>query len=373
MQKNQLIAIAAVAVIVVAALGAFLVMSDDKDDIPGSMVDAAGNEISVPENAQSITAASPSIADIVCYLGYGDRLVCTSSYCSNPDIPKGVKICGSYSNPDTDMISNVNADVTLIDGSNAKAKEAYNTLRASGMDVVMMYGSDDTSEGIYKNVQIVGFLMGSYHESDDVVDDLRDIVDDLDEKCRSAPVTNLLVTTGFGTLSIDSNGKFTNLDSIDGSGVYAAGDSSLINSLGKDVCSMEIDLKGGWVSMDTDLISTSTSDVDVMIVLWTNMASMPTEQSKQEFIMALQDTAWANCGAVKNGNIFFIGGSVGSDLSRVTPYTIENGLPVLSLLINPGCFSATNGGKALTWDDLPCSVDDTNASKLIGYTENTVG
>ena len=73
---------------------------------------------------------------------------------------------------------------------------------------------------------------------------------------------------------------------------------------------------------------------------------------------------------LKNGNIFFIGGDVGSDLSRATPYTIENGLPILSLLINPDAFSATSGGSPLTWNDLPCSIDNSNTSKLVDYTEN---
>ena len=68
MEKKQILAIAVVAIIVVAALGAFMVMSGDKDNTPESMVDAAGNEIVVPDDVKTITAASPSISDIVCYM-----------------------------------------------------------------------------------------------------------------------------------------------------------------------------------------------------------------------------------------------------------------------------------------------------------------
>lgn len=370
MEKKQILAIAVVAVIVVAALGAFMVMSGDKDNTPESMVDAAGNEIVIPDEVKSITAASPSIADIVCYMGYGSKIVCVSKYCTNSQIPSGVKLCGSYTSPDTDVISTVNATVSFIDGSNAKAQEAYKTLRGSGMNVVMMYGTDDSSDGVYKNVQILGFITGNYSKADAVVNDLKDVVSGLADKTSSAKTTNVLITTGFGNLSIGSDGKFTNLSSLDGSGVYAAGDTSLINDLANDVCAVENDVKGGWALMDTDAVSTSTSNVDVMLILWTNRDSMPTEDSKDQLIAQLKTTAWANCGAVKNGNIFFIGGDVGSDLSRATPYTIENGLPILSLLINPDAFSATSGGSPLTWDDLPCSIDNSNTSKLVDYTEN---
>ena len=370
MEKKQILAIAVVAIIVVAALGAFMVMSGDKDNTPESMVDAAGNEIVVPDDVKTITAASPSIADIVCYMGYGNKIVCVSKYCTNSLIPSNVKLCGSYTSPDTDMISTVNATVTFIDGSNAKAQEAYKTLRSSGMNVIMMYGSDDSSDGVYKNVQILGYITGSYSHADSVVKDLKDVVSKLSDKASSATTTNVLITTGFGSLAIGKDGKFTNLSTLDGSGVYAAGNTSLIYNLAKDVCAVKNDVKGGWALMDTDTISTSTSDVDVMLVLWTNRDSMPTEDSKEQLITQLKTTAWANCGAVKNGNIFFIGGDVGSDLSRATPYTIENGLPILSLLINPSSFSKTNGGSPLTWDDLPCSVDNSNTSELVKYTEN---
>ena len=100
------------------------------------------------------------------------------------------------------------------------------------------------------------------------------------------------------------------------------------------------------------------------------MDSMPNDSAVSALIEKLKTTAWANCGAVNSGNIVFIGETVGSDLSRVTPYTVENGLPILSLYINPESYSAVSGGESLSLDDLPFCIDDNNSSELIQYTKN---
>jgi ABC-type Fe3+-hydroxamate transport system substrate-binding protein len=372
MKKKQMYAIAAVVIIAVAAIGIYFAIPKNSDDGPTSMVDAAGNEIVIPSTVVSITAASPSIADIVCYMGYGSKIVCVSNYCSNSEIPSTVTTCGSYSNPDGDAISTADATITLIDGSNAKAVTVYETLKASGMNVVLMYGATSTISGTYSNVEIIGFLMKDYNSAEDLVDDMKGDVSSLADSTDGSSQTTVLISTGLGSLAIDSEGNFTNLSSFDGSKIYIAGSTSAICSMANAVSNMITPMSGsGWVAADTDWISTSTSDVDVLIVLWTNKASMPNEAAIEALIAQMKNTAWANCGAVQSGNIVFIGGDAGSDLSRVTPYTIERGLPMLSLYINPECYSATSGGSALSFNDLPKTVDNTNFSALLKYTENT--
>ena len=372
MDKKQTIAIVAVIIIVVAAIGAYAVLNKgDKDPTPESMVDAAGNEIKVPDEVKTITAASPSIADVICYLGYGDNLVCVSKYCTNSAIPSTVTLCGSYSSPDSDAIYTANADITFIDGSGTKAKEVYESLRTTGMNVVLIYGSDDGAEGAYLNVDIVGYVMKDYKKADGIVDEMKDTIEALGENTAEADETVVVISTGLSKLATDENGNWTNLDSFDGSGVYIAGSASTLSELASDVSKMRNPISGSsWVAADSDLISTSMGDVDVLVVLWTNKASVPNDAAVSSLIDKMKTTAWANCSAVENGNIVFIAGDAGSDLSRVTPYTVLNALPMLSVYLNPECYSATSGGEALTLDDLPTSVDNSNIQKIIGYSKN---
>ena len=373
MSNKQIYAIVAVVIVIIAAVAVYLVVSGDRGEEDGPMVDAAGNEIVIPDEVSTITAASPSIADIVCYLGYGDKIVCVSNYCTNDLIPSDVMTCGSYSNPDTDAISTADASVTFIDGSGSNAVTAYETLRAAGMNVVLMYGSDDGAEGIYRNVEIMGYVNGDRSAASDIVDDMRAEMASLASATANAGEVEVIISTGLSSLATDSDGNFTNLDAFDGSGVYLAGSGSTLSTLTDQVTNMVNPISGsGWTAADTDLISTSLGDVDVMLVLWTNKESMPSDAAISALLERMGETAWANCGAVQNGSIVFIGGDVGSDLSRVTPYTIFDAMPVMSLYVNPDAYSDSPNGDPLSLSDLPSSVSDDNADDLIAYTENHV-
>lgn len=373
MKSMQLCVIGIAALVVAAAVIVYVVTDNGPGpEGPGSLSDAAGNEISLSVNVQTITAASPSIADIVCYMGYGSNIVAVSTSCTHPDIPSGTTTVGPYTNPNTDGISTANADVTFIDGSNMNAVTAYNTLRSAGMNVVMMYGSRDTIDGVYKNVEIVGRIMRSEHYQE-IIGEMRATVAMLKAATNGAPHTRILVTTGLASLATDTGGNFTNLAAFTGAGVYVAGIDSAINSMISEVSRMTTPASGsGWAAADTDFLSTSTGNVDLLIVLWTNKASMPNATAINDLLTKMKGTGspWANCKAVKDGNIVFIGGDAGSDLSRVTPYTVYKGLSLMSLYVNPGCYSATPGGAARSLGDLPQCVDNSNLAALTAYTEN---
>jgi len=370
MKSIQIYAIAIACVVTAAAVCTYIVLSDNESAAEEFIVDAAGNEIGIPNSIGSITAASPSIADIVCYMGYGSKIVAVSTSCTHPDIPSGTPTVGSYTNPSTDGISTANADVTFIDGSNTNAVNAYNTLRSAGMRVIMMFGSRDTADGIYKNVEIIGKVMKDT-SWEGIVTDLKAEVALLKEITANAPTTRILLSTGLGTLTTNSSGDFTDLTGFTGAGVYLAGIDSAVMSMVSGVSKMTTPVSGsGWTAADTDFISTSTGNVDMLIVLWTNKPAMPNSTAIASLIDKMQGMAsWGNCGAVKNGNIVFIGGDAGSDLSRVTPYTVYNGLTLMSLYVNPGCYSLTSGGAPLTLSSLPQCVDS-NLTTLVGYTKN---
>lgn len=375
MQKNQIYATLVVVIVIVAAVVSYVVLTGNEDDdaTPETMTDAAGNEIVIPDSIESITVTSPASADDICYMGYADLLVCVSNYCDNPLIPDDVTNCGSYSSPDTDAISTANADITFVDSSGSNATSAYETLREAGMNVILLYGSDDGAEGLYLNIEIIGYVMGDEEAAADIIDTLRAEVEGLSEMTSSASSTQIMISTGIGSLATDDEGNFTNLDSFDGSGVYLAGNGSTASTLCDTVANLTNPVSGsGWTAADTDFVSTSLGDVEVWFVLWTNKASDPSDEAIEELLEALRaNDAWANVGAVQNGNIVFISGSAGSDMSRTTPYTVMDTLPVMSLYINPGCFSATEGGSALSLSDLPKVVNDDNAATLVGYTKNT--
>ncbi|MBP3385975.1 MAG: ABC transporter substrate-binding protein [Candidatus Methanomethylophilaceae archaeon] len=368
MDSKKIIAVAAVAIIAIAACAVIFTNGDDDSDSK-TMVDAAGNQIKKLNGVDSITGCSSSIVDTICYMGYGDKLVGVVSYCNNPLIPADVKICGSYYSPDTDAISTVNADVSFLDNSGSGSKAAYDTLKASGMNVVLTFGSDDGYEGIYKNIEIFGYIFGCEDKADDIIDEMRDSVEDISENTKSASPTKVIITTGLGSLwGVDENGNFDSISSFDGSGVYAAGVESTASELISKVAKINNPVGGNsWSPLDTDYISTQTSDVEVILVTWGDSA--PNADAHAKLIEQMKKTAWANCAAVQNGNVIFVCEKANDDISRTTPYTVFNSLPVMSLYMNPECYKAPSG-ETLTLDDLPYFIDNSNYEILKGYTEN---
>lgn len=369
MDKNEktIIAVLVVIVIIIAGAAAIVYSSNDDDDNSNTLYDASGTRVKAIGSVDTITTASPSTADLICYLGYGSRLVCVANYSTNADIPATVTKCGSYSNPDTDAISTADATLTILDASGKRAATACETLRASGMEnVYLFYGSDDGVDGVYSNLRILGLLLGCEDLTDSTITKMQNQVSELSSFTDSADTANVLITTGFGRCKTDSSGNFESLSDLT-SGIYSAGSSSTLAGFSKLVSNCSFPLSGsGWASLDSDFISTKTADVDTIFILWSN-ATAPNATAYSSFVSALQDNdVWKNCGAVQSGHIVFITGDAASDLSRNTPYTIDD-LGLLSLYFNTGCFAQSPGGQALSFSDLPGVVTDDNLQTVLKY------
>lgn len=366
-KEKIILTVLVVAIVVIAGAAAVVVSNDNDSKSTDSLYDVSGTKVKSIDNVESITAASPSTVDLICYLGYGNLLKCVANYSSNPDIPSTVTKCGSYSNPDTDAISTANSTLTILDASGRNAARACETLRSSGMDnVYLFYGSDDGVDGVYTNVEMLGILLGCEEKADNTVTTMKSQVSALGNATSGAATADVLITTGFGRCRTDSDGNFTSLSDVT-SGIYSAGASSTLAGFAKQVSNVEFPLSGsGWSALDSDFISTKTADVDVIFIVWSN-ATAPNAEAYQSFVNALKaDDAWSNCGAVQQGHIVFITGTTASDLSRNTPYTIDD-LGLLSLYFNTECFSSTAGGSSMSFSDLPTVVTDGNVDNVLKF------
>ena len=352
MNNTQIIAIVAVALVAIGGVtAAVLLMNGNNDGY--DIKDAADVDVVSAGEVNTITAASPTATDLFCYLGYAEKLKCVSTSNTNPLIPAGVTTCGSYSKPDTDAISTANSDVTILDASGKNARAAYTTLKDSGMkNIYLIFGSDDGVESIYTNIKIIGKIMGDEKKANDTVKEMKDRVSKLSENVSNGTSKNVLILTGWGSIKVNASGEFTGLtDENLTKNVYAAGAGTTFLGLLKQTCKCDTPLEGSsWVPLDSDFISTKTGNVDLIIVLWTGAG--PNENQVPLLVDAAKaNAAWSNCKAVQDGNIVFMTQLTGSNLQRMTPYTIDD-LRVVSVYIHPECYSKTSGGAAMTLADL---------------------
>ena len=375
MNKTQIIAIVAVAAIAIGGVTAAIILMNNGNNYGYDIKDAADVEVVSAGDVKSITAASPTATDIFCYLGYADKLKCVSTSNTNPLIPEGVTTCGSYSKPDTDAISTANSDVTILDASGKNAKAAYTSLKEAGMkNIYLIFGSDDGVESIYTNIKIIGKIMGDEKKASDTVNEMKDKVSKYTENVSKGTSKNVLVLTGWGSgIKVNASGEFTGLtDENLTKSVYAAGKTTTLMGLLDSTCKCSTTLEGSsWLALDSDFISTKTANIDLIIVLWTGNGPKDDAEVNKLIDMAKVNAAWSNCKAVNDGNVVFVTQLTGSNLQRMTPYTI-NDLGIATVYIHPECYSKTSGGAAMTLADLPKVVNSANRDTIVGYSANVV-
>ena len=84
---------------------------ENEDALPAAATMAEPQPYPVEEgnlifNSSPVTVGSlsPAVTEMIYELGYGDRLICRSSYCDTPEAVLSLPETGSAANPDIDKI-----------------------------------------------------------------------------------------------------------------------------------------------------------------------------------------------------------------------------------------------------------------------------
>lgn len=113
------------------------------------------NDTEIIEAPESVVSLSPSLTEILCEMGYGDKLTGRGSYCDYPTDISSVKDVGRPSKPDIDAIISLSPDV-LFTATAIPTKDLYR-LEESGISVVYIpYPRDmEQFENIYTAIGLV--------------------------------------------------------------------------------------------------------------------------------------------------------------------------------------------------------------------------
>jgi len=125
----------------------------------GSLIDASGVLVTLPEPPRRIISLIPSITEILFALGLGESVVGCTIYCSQP--PQGVAAktrIGGERNPKLDVIRELGADL-VIANVEENVREHIETLRAWGIPVFVTYPR--TVAGGIQLVQDLGQVTGA--------------------------------------------------------------------------------------------------------------------------------------------------------------------------------------------------------------------
>lgn len=113
------------------------------------------NDVEITAKPERVVCLSPTIAEIICEMGYSYTMVGRSSYCDYPDELSPVKDVGSTANPNIKAITELNPD--LVISSTAIASKDIFEMKQKGITTLII-PSPTTLEGFSSIYTALGLI-----------------------------------------------------------------------------------------------------------------------------------------------------------------------------------------------------------------------
>ncbi len=112
----------------------------------------------------SVGSLSPAVTEIIFELGFGDRLVCRSSYCDYPEEALAIPEAGSGANPDFDRITDLHPELLIT--QSPIANKDLNRLHEAGITVMQLPVADSLDSLYNMYITLSEIFSGSIEGSD---------------------------------------------------------------------------------------------------------------------------------------------------------------------------------------------------------------
>lgn len=146
----------------------------------------------IPERVISL---SPTLTEIIYALGMDEKLVGRTDWCNYPEQVFDVKSVGNMDIPSIEIIISLSPDVVVV--SLITTEETVNTLEDAGIKCVVI-DEENTFEGAYSNIEMVGTLLGVSSEATIIVDQMKDTVSEITGKIKNETQKTVYYIMGYG-------------------------------------------------------------------------------------------------------------------------------------------------------------------------------
>jgi iron complex transport system substrate-binding protein len=146
------------------------------------VTDDSGRRVSLPEKVERVVSLAPNLTEIAFAVDAGDRLVGVTTFCNYPAEALTIQKIGDTQTPNIENIIALKPQVVLV--STASQMENFSkTLERQGIEVFVT--NPNSLDDIYKTVLQFGEIFGKTEKAQQVVDELKKRVSDIDAKTRS--------------------------------------------------------------------------------------------------------------------------------------------------------------------------------------------
>jgi len=133
--------------------------------------DIFGYESTISSEPQKIVSLSPNTTEIICSLGLENKLVGKTDYCDYPQTISSVTSVGTITEPNLEVIANLNPDIIITDGM--QSKEIINSMRNLGFTVIITR-SNETLQGTYDIISDIGLVTNSSNKAEQLITTMKE-------------------------------------------------------------------------------------------------------------------------------------------------------------------------------------------------------
>lgn len=163
---------------------------------------AFAGQLEFAEAPNTVASLSPAITEIICGLGYGDKLTGISDYCDRPEEITGRTTLGSAANPDIDGIIELRPE--LLISQSPIAKKDVVRLEDNGVRVLILSAPNSISElrDCYRDISAV---FGGELMADAAADDaMQTFYDEMNSAKGTADSFLFILTPDLNVASADT-------------------------------------------------------------------------------------------------------------------------------------------------------------------------
>lgn len=171
-----------------------------------SVTDSQGNVIKFEKTPETVVSLAPNITEIIFAIEAEDKLVARTDWCNFPEAVFDYASVGNIDQPDIEAIIALNPDVVIL--TEMTMKELALQIKDAGIPFVVV-DEEDSFEGAYRCIEIVGEVLGAYDKATDVVSSMKADIESIISEVSVYEKKTVYYVMGYGEFGDYTAGKGT--------------------------------------------------------------------------------------------------------------------------------------------------------------------
>ena len=172
---------------------------------PLSFRDSSGRDITIKSEPLSVVSLVPSITEIICRIGAGDKLKAITHHSSYPPETAGKEIVGGFLKPDLDLVASHQPDIIFYNDIQEGVVEKF-----KDRDVILIDFETVSIEQSFRYIKLIGEIFNKKENADSIIRENKRYIDLIEKKASLIPpekrkrVMRIMGSSGYITPGDDS-------------------------------------------------------------------------------------------------------------------------------------------------------------------------